>query len=415
MRCGDWPKGSGIQIRGSKAILPLLYVGILACDQGPIMIRAGRLIDGRGVLQHNVTVVIDGSLIRRVEAESQLPPTYDLSDFTVLPGLIDTHVHIGGYFEAGRTASDWQQAVDEHDRLVAENARATLMAGFTTVQSIGAAPDRRLQEEIMRGRIVGPRIMTSLGSFADTMASPDQIRRYVRAMVAAGAEVVKVYASKSSREGGAQTLSDVTVQAACDEARRAGVRTWVHAHAASAVRAAALAGCTAVTHGTQVTDTELGLMAARGTYFEPNIGLVVQNYVENKPRFLGIRTFDEDGFRRMEASLPLAVAAFRRSLQYPGLKVIMGTDATAGAHGQNAREIIYRVKEGGQAPMDAIRAATSLNAEALRLGDSVGAIATGLQADLIAVEGNPLTDIDALRKVVFVMRAGKVYKNMIKP
>jgi len=107
MRCGDWPKGSGIQIRGSRAILPLLYVGILACDQGPIMIRAGRLIDGRGVLQHNVTVVIDGSLIRRVEAESQLPPTYDLSDFTVLPGLIDTHVHIGGYFEAGRTASDW--------------------------------------------------------------------------------------------------------------------------------------------------------------------------------------------------------------------------------------------------------------------------------------------------------------------
>lgn len=361
-------------------------------------------------MQRNATIVIQGDLILRVEFGSSLPATYDLSGLAVLPGLIDTHVHLDTHFgRDGRVAT--RETLEEHSEHVAENARATLMSGFTTVQSLGAPSDRTLQEAVAAGKVIGPRLITSLGAFRRPTATPNQMRRYVRQQAAGGAQVIKVFASESSRDGGRQTLSDEAIRAACGEAREVGVPVWVHAHAASAVRAATLAGCTAVTHGTQVTEEELKLMAKHGTYFEPNIGLVIQNYVENRERFLGIGNFDEDGFRNMEMSQRLGLAAFRRAVQHPDLKILMGTDATAGAHGQNAREIVYRVKEGGQAPMDALRAATSLNAEALSLASEVGAIAPGMQADVIAVIGNPLTDIDALRRVVFVMRAGRVYKS----
>jgi imidazolonepropionase-like amidohydrolase len=205
-------------------------------------------------------------------------------------------------------------------------------------------------------------------------------------------------------------LSDESITAACEASKTAGKRTWVHAHAASAVRAAAQAGCFAVTHGSQVTDQELALMAARGTFFEPNIGLVTQNYLENKARYLGIGNYDEAGFRFMEEGIPRKLDMFRRAIRQRGLKLIMGTDATAGAHGQNAREIV-RVQVGGQSAMDAIIGATSLNAEALGLKDSIGAIAPGMQADLIAVDGDPLRDITALQRVVFVMKGGRIYRN----
>jgi len=156
-------------------------------------------------------------------------------------------------------------------------------------------------------------------------------------------------------------------------------------------------------------------MAAHATYFEPNIGLVSQNYIENKPRFLGIGNYDEAGFRYMEEGIPRKLDMFKRAMKVKGLKMIMGTDATAGAHGQNAREIIYRVQVAGQTPMDAIVAATSLNAEALGMKDEIGSIAPGMQADLIAVDGDPLRDITALKRVRFVMKGGKVYKNVAAP
>src|SRR6185295_18997673 len=132
--------------------------------------------------------------------------------------------------------------------------------------------------------------------------------------------------------------------------------------AAWAVRAATLAGCFTVTHGSQVSDAELGLMAERGTFFEPNIGLVTQNYIENKPRYLGIGSYDEAGFRFMEEGIPRKLDMFKRAMRTPRLKLLMGTDATAGAHGQNARETIYRVQVAGQPAMDAIVQTTSQNA-----------------------------------------------------
>src|SRR5207249_3303859 len=214
-------------------------------------------------------------------------------------------------------------------------------------------------------------------------------------------DVIKIFASKSIREGGGQTLSDDQINAACGEAKALGKRVWVHAHAASAVRAAAVAGCTTVTHGSQITDAEAQLMAERGTFFEPQTGLLLQNYLENKSRFIGDGNFDEAGFKFMQEGIALNDAMFKMSMRHKDLKINMGTDAVAGAHGQNAREIIYRVQKGGQGAMDAIMGATSINADAMGLADKIGSLAPGMEADLIAVDGDPLTDITALRRVVF--------------
>jgi len=387
---------------------------IVLSAQARIVIRAGRLLDGKGGVRQNVALIVEGSRIARITSGDDTttgPITYDLQQLTLMPGLIDTHVHIDSHFgHDGRLPTEMESQLD---RVVAagQNAEITLRAGFTTVQSVGAPPDVELRYGIAHGDFLGPRVLTSVSQLTDSKMTPAQIRAWVRTMVARGADVIKIFASKSIREGGAQTLSDAQIRAACDEARRAGKRTWVHAHSISAARAATLAGCTTIAHGSQLTDREFTLMAQHGTYFEPNIGLVSQNYLENKQRYLGTGDYTEEGFKKTEEGIALKLAMFKHAIQHKDLKIIMGTDATAGAHGQNAREIIYRVQVGGQPAMDAIVAATSLNAEALGMADRVGSVAPGMDADLIAVEGDPVADITALQRVVFVMKGGRVYRN----
>ncbi|HEX5077318.1 MAG TPA: amidohydrolase family protein [Gemmatimonadaceae bacterium] len=382
--------------------------------QARIVIRAARLLDGKGGVQQNVALVVEGSRISRITSGDDTttgPITYDLQQLTLMPGMIDTHVHIDSHFgHDGRLPTELESQLD---RVVAggQNAEVTLRAGFTTVQSVGAPPDVELRYGIGHGDFLGPRVLTSVSQLTDPKMTPAQIRAWVRTMVARGADVIKIFASKSIRDGGGQTLSDAQIRAACDEARRAGKRSWVHAHSISAARAATLAGCTTISHGSQLTDREFTLMAQHGTYFEPNIGLVSQNYLENKQRYLGTGNYTEEGFKKTEEGIALKLAMFKRAIQHKDLKIIMGTDATAGAHGQNAREIIYRVQVGGQPAMDAIVAATSLNAEALGMGDRIGSLAPGMEADVIAVEGDPVADITALQHVVFVMKGGRVYRN----
>jgi imidazolonepropionase-like amidohydrolase len=152
-------------------------------------------------------------------------------------------------------------------------------------------------------------------------------------------------------------------------------------------------------------------MKAANVYFDPNIGLVLQNYLEHKDQYMGVGNYNEAGFAVMQRTVPTLPAIFRKALS-TGLKIPMGTDAVAGAHGQNARELFVRVKDGGQKPMDAIVSVTSLNAESLGLGSTIGTIRPGYEADIIAVSGNPLTDITALRNVVLVMKGGKVYRSL---
>lgn len=392
----------------------LLFAPAGANAQEPIVIRAGTLIDGRGGIQRNVLVFIRNGRIERVGGQlgNREVITHDLRAYTLLPGLIDTHVHIDSHFGPDGRATNQGETPAQRAYAAQQNAYITLMAGYTTVQSLGAGSDSALRAAIDRGDAKGPRLLTSLGSFGDTSRTPGEIREWVRQQAARGADVIKVFASKSIREGGGQTLSAAQIGAACDEARQLGKRSWIHAHAASAVRDAANAGCFAVTHGSQVTSAELALMAQRGTFFEPNIGLVSQNYLENKARFLGIGNYDEAGFRFMEEGIPRKLEVFRNARATSRLKLIAGTDATAGAHGQNAREVIYRVQVGGQPATDAVHAVTALAAQALGIDDRTGSIVPGRDADLIALDGDPLRDITALGRVVFVMKAGVVEKDI---
>jgi imidazolonepropionase-like amidohydrolase len=184
----------------------------------------------------------------------------------------------------------------------------------------------------------------------------------------------------------------------------------VHAYK-DAVRAATLAGCTEIEHGTLATDDDLKLMARKGTYIDPQAGLVIENYLLNKEKFLGTPGYTEEGFAAMERVLWLNHELVRRAVKVPGLKIVFGTDALAGSHGRNAEEFIDRVRDGGVDPMAAMVSANSLAAEALGMADEIGSITPGLQADIIALAGDPLKDITAVRRVVFVMKGGIIYKN----
>lgn len=380
----------------------------VAQTPAPITIRAARLIDGRGQTLQNVTVTVRGSKIERVTPEPGVV-THDLPTLTLLPGFIDTHVHIGWHFGPDGRYFSGREPAEDAALYGAENAFLTLMAGFTTVQSVGAASDKPLRDAIARGVLPGPRILTSLSSIGNAQLTPEQMRDEVRKRKADGADLIKIFASASIRDGGTPTLSQEQLDAACGESRAQGLRSMVHAHSAEAMMRAARANCTVVEHGALATPEAFKLMAERGTWFDPNIGLVTQNYLENKSRFLGVGNYTEEGFAAMEKALGVKSAMFGAALKTPGLKMVMGTDAVAGAHGRNINETLERIKE-GQRPMDAIIAMTSAAAASMSLDKELGAIAPGLEADLVAVDGDPLTDPSALSRVRFVMKGGRVYK-----
>jgi imidazolonepropionase-like amidohydrolase len=389
-----------------------VLVAIPFAQAPSITIRGAAAFDGKGRTIPNATIVVRDGKIVSVDSTVAGTPTYDLRGLTILPGLIDTHVHLDTHFGADGRPTSRGETPAQAIMYEAENAYITLAAGFTTVQSIGSPLDVDVRAAIARGIIPGPRLLTSINPINENTGTPDQIRTFVRKLKADHADLVKLFASKSSREGGAQTMTDDQIQAACGEAKAVGLRSWVHAHSPSSVRAAALAGCTTVTHGSQVTDAELQLMAERHVYFEPNIGLVSQNYLQFRDRYYGIGNFDDQGFKFTEEGIPMKLAMFKRALKTSGLALLMGTDAGAGAHGRSAEEIIYRVQMAGQPAADALANATSLNAKSLGLDTQIGTLAPGMQADVIAVDGDPLKDITALRRVVFVMKSGVVFKNV---
>jgi imidazolonepropionase-like amidohydrolase len=375
----------------------------------PIVIKAGTLLDGKGGVQRNASIVVVGSKIERLDSSAK-GTTYDLSKLTVLPGMIDTHVHIGWHF-----GPDGRYQPRDTSQVTAmgyamENAYVTLMGGFTTVQSVGSPIDGDLRAAINRGILPGPRVLTSLRAINNPALTPDQIREAVRKMKEDGSDLIKIFASKSFRDGGGATLNKEQIEAACGEAKALGLRTLVHVYGPETITQVSDAGCTSVEHGTLITPEVLKHLAAKGTYFDPNIGLVAQNYLEHRANYLGIGNYTEEGMAAMERSIPIALKVFKEALATPGLKIVFGTDAVAGAHGHNVEELIYRVQKGGQDPKAAITSITSVSAESLSMGDQIGTLAPGMQADIIAVDGDPLKDITALRRVVFVMKGGKVYK-----
>jgi imidazolonepropionase-like amidohydrolase len=394
-----------------RILIILCCVASPAAAQEAVVIRAGTILDGRGGSMRDVAVVVRGSKIDRINTAPSGSATYDLRRLTLLPGLIDTHVHIGWHFgKSGRLENEGESAA-ESMLYGAENAWMTLTGGVTTVQSVGSPSDATLRDAIARGVLPGPRILTSIRSLTDDKLTPDQLRTAVRRLKDEGADLIKIFASRSIRDGGAQTMSQEQLAAACGEAALAGLRTMVHAHSPESMRAATLAGCTQIEHGVFATPEVLRLMAERGTYFDPNIGVVLQNYLSNKSKFLGIGNYNEEGFAHMEKAIQRNFAMIKEAVKIPNLKLVFGTDAVAGAHGRNVEELIVRVQQGVPA-MDAIVSGTSRAAESMRLADRIGSIAAGMEADLIAVEGDPIEDITTLRRVLFVMKGGKVYKNV---
>lgn len=397
-----------------SALLLLSVFPFVAADAKPLRIYAKRLIDGRGHIRRHVIVVVEGTKIVRIEDGAERPDIH-LGERTLLPGGIDTHVHIAWHFDSDGRSHDDETDRNESPRdaafYAAENAYATLLGGITTAQSLGAPMDKTLRDVIARGGLPGPRILTAIDPISDEKLPPEALREVVRKLKAEGADVVKIFASQSIRSGGGPTMSQEQMDAICGEARSLGLRTAVHAHGPESVKRAVRAGCRSIEHGALIDQATLDLMAQHGTYFDPNIDLVFRNYFENRAHFLGIGNYTEEGFEQMKLAVPKALNVFRMGLKTKGLKMVFGTDAVAGSHGRNLEELVYRVREGGQDVYAAITSATSLAAESLGLGDRIGTIAPGYEADLIAIDGDPLRDSSALARVTFVMKAGKVYRD----
>jgi imidazolonepropionase-like amidohydrolase len=274
---------------------------------------------------------------------------------------------------------------------------------------VGAAIDANVRDFVNRGLLAGPRILTSFrqiqGTNQDkTRPDPEALRELVRKTKQDGADVIKLFATTGLGAGGDQSMTDEQIQAVCSEAKAVGLRSVVHAIGDAGARAAVLAGCTSIEHGTFIKDETLDMMAQRGTFFDPNL-LVLHNYLDNRQSY----TFSATALNTLEKGIAPTEDVLRRARAHK-VKVVFGTDAVAGSHGRNAEEFIYRVRDAHDKPMDEVISATSLSADSLGLGKEIGTVAAGYQADLVAVEGNPLEDITAVRRVVFVMKGGKVYR-----
>jgi imidazolonepropionase-like amidohydrolase len=399
-----------------------------------VVVKAARLIDGRGGRPLEPAMVrIAGDRIVEVGANLAVPANatvIDLGSATLLPGLIDLHTHL-----TDRETVHWETALTtttppEAALWGARNARVTLLAGFTTCRDMGPTwpyVDVELRKAIDAGAVPGPRMLvagnyvSSTGGAGDARQfsmyldvplvrnladGPVEIVKAVRTNFKYGADFIKILATgailSTGIEPGAQQYSDEEIRAAVVEARRWGHWVAAHAHGAAGIKASIRAGVRTVDHGSYLDDEAVALLKGnKDTYYVPTLALM--SYLQASP------TVPESEKARGRAVDEIALGGFRRAMA-AGLPIGLATDAPVMPHGLNARELSYRVSL-GEAPMHAIVAATSLNAEIIGWQDRVGSVTAGTFADLIAVGVNPLTDISSLERVGFVMKGGEVYKN----
>ena len=364
-------------------------------------------VDGQGnAIRDAVIVVRDGRIVS-VQPNGRIPQgarEIDLTKFTLMPGLIDMHVHIAAHFdessrERPSIAAFW----------AADNARKYLESGFTTLRSLGASNlvDVDIRNAINSGLVPGPRLFVSGEPLDESVVKPaggeEPMRAHVRKQVAANVDVIKIFGSLSSRAGGGPTYTLEQLKAAVDEAHKAGKPVAVHAHAAEAVRRAILAGADTIEHGALMDDAVIDLLVQKDVVYVPNLYLA-EYYLANGQKF----HFTEEQLRYTRDFMKPRAEAFTSAVK-KGARIVFGTDAAAGMPGHTAPEFERRVAL-GMSTKQAIAHATSTPAKALGMGDKIGDLKPGMFADIIAVEGNPLQDIKALGHVTFVMKEGTIYK-----
>ena len=401
------------------------------------VLRAARMFDGRSdVTVANAVIVVEGSRIK--EAGSGLPvpagaTVVDLGDATLLPGFIDSHMHLT--FELGENYvadffEDLRRTVPEKTLIAGGNAKRLLEAGFTTVRNVGAFDDMDvgLRNAIARGSVPGPRMLVSrypigaTGGHCDRTGFPPntfgpewgpekgkasgaaEARQAVRLQVKYGADVIKMCVSGGVLSLGDEVsvpqMTDEEIAAAVDEAHRLGKKTAAHAHGDLAARAAVKAGIDSIEHGSFMTDETLALMKSKGTYLVPT--LLVGEWV-TRPE----AKFPPNIAAKAKAAVSVRSDMFRRA-QRIGVKIAFGTDA-AFSYGIQAREFALMVGL-GMTPAAALRAAGSGAADLLGLGSLIGTLEKGKEADIVAVPGDPLSDIRATEKVFFVMKGGRIWR-----
>ena len=379
-----------------------------------IAVRCGRLIDGKSANAiANAVILIEGDRIAAVGRDLKVPAgtqVIELGRATVLPGLIDTHTHLTYHYDT-----------EQNERFAvtgiysSENAKATLGAGFTTVRNLGSSDgiDFDLRHAIDKGASLGPRIQASGAPLtrsrppdgnADLSARIASIREFVQRQVSAGAEVIKVFVTPGAGGGDVLLYSEEEIKAIVDEASKAHLQVAAHAHATEGIKAAVRAGVASIEHGSKLDDEAIRLMIEHHTALVPTLYLP-NHYLAHREKF----TFNEARWQALDQLRSITASNFRKALA-AGVWVVMGSDAVAGLHGENAKELEWMVKDGMSAAQ-AIRAATADAAQLMGWQDRVGTIEAGKFADLIAVEGDPLKDITQLQRVKFVMKGGVVVKN----
>ena len=403
-----------------------------------VVIKADQLIDGSGAATvENALLLIDGDRITAVgKAAGISVPTgarvIDLTGYTILPGLMDCHVHISGAPGDGGDTQKLRET-EAHEAIYSvAHAKITLEAGFTTIRNVGAGnySDAALRDLIAKGVVPGPRMYVAtrgvgatgghadingwnpalnLPGYAQIADGVDELRKAIRTQIKYGADVIKITATGGVLSAGTsldeQQYTLEELEAAVQTAGNLGVKVAAHAHSPAGMNDAIRAGVASIEHGSLVDDLGIELMLEHGTYLVPT--LYTLDFIIDEGEAWGIPQYSID----KAASMAEQQRERLRKAYEAGVKFAYGTDAAVFPHGRNAKDFEILVEELGVPPMEAIRMATRDSAKLIGIEDDVGTLEPGKWADVIAVAGNPLEDITLLEDVRFVMKGGEVYKS----
>lgn len=402
------------------------------------IIHCGKLVDVVDLsIKEKMSIILEGNKISSVQKGFVKPAAgeklYDLSDYTVMPGLMDMHVHLESETKKGALADKFIMNPEDIAFEAAKNAETTLMSGFTTVRDLGGSGvNIALRNAINKGLVKGPRVFTSGKSIATTgghadptngysrllMGDPgpkegvvngvDDARKAVRQRYKDGADCIKITATggvlSQAKNGQNPQFTEEEIRAIVETARDYGYTVAAHAHGAEGMKRAIRAGVTSIEHGSLIDDEAIALFVKYGTWLVPTItagkstsdSAKIPGYYSAivTPKALEIGVKIQDAFAK----------AYKA-----GVKIAFGTDAAVFAHGKNYMEFKYMV-EAGMPPLETIKAATLNAAELLGVKATLGSIESGKLADIIAIKGDPVQDITAMKNVVFVMKEGQVYR-----